>query len=178
VAPRRPAAGSSSNPAIHLFGPDDAAVRRGQRCAGDLEDGSEVVLFLLGHAVQSSLAVSPVQVGEGRGQAIERATNRGDVIVADEVADLGSSIGQVLEDVAEVLVAAAPPLVVLEPAEEVLRQVVGPRDEPDTATGGLRETNGVAPQVVTMGLDVLEDDVDGLTVPLIISPRGVSRATV
>ena len=78
-----------------------------------------------------------------------------------------------LEVLAEVLPTAAPPFVVLELAEEILGQEVGPWDESDAAACVFGQTYGVAPEVVAMGLDVLEDEVDGLAgVPC----RAASRA--
>jgi hypothetical protein len=67
----------------------------------------------------------------------------------------------VLEDVAEVLEAAAPAFVVLELSKEVLRQIVGPRDEPYAAAGALGQRDCVAPEVVSVGLDVLPSAAPG-----------------
>ncbi len=69
---RRPTSCCGSDAMVHLFGPDYAAVGGRERCAGNLEDGREIlVLFLRGGAIESGLSRLPIQLGEGLRQVVE-----------------------------------------------------------------------------------------------------------
>lgn len=103
-----------------------------------------------------------VEFCEALGQPVQRPTDDGHVIVAFEVAHERGPGRHDFEVVTEVLVATAPSLVVLEFAEEVLGEVVGPGHHADTAAGAVGQLDGVPPEGVPVGDNVRQDDVDGL----------------
>lgn len=76
--------------------------------------GEFVVLFERGSSEESPLALVAVQFGKGLGQPIDRTADDGYIVVVFEVAHQGGLGRQVLEILAEILVTASSPLVVLE----------------------------------------------------------------
>jgi hypothetical protein len=128
--------------AVHGFGTDDAAVRSGQRGAGDWRqhvrgggwvtesDTGEGLLLLVG-----------IELCERVRETTEVAAEDRDVVRAAEVGDERRGGQQALEVLGEDLAAAASALAVLQAAEEGLERVVCTRiGPPQTAqrSGGLQ----------------------------------------
>jgi hypothetical protein len=119
-------------------------------------------LCVAGRGSEGPALVVGVELREGAWQVVEGAAQDGHVVRVVEVLSQGGARGQGLEVVGQDLAPAAATLAVLEAVEEALQSVVGAVHEAYAPTGLGWQRDGVAPQVLAVGLQVAEDEVDGL----------------